>query len=148
MELPEAARERLCETWPVAILATLSASGSPHCVPVVFARRGAFFFSPLDGKPKRGRRLARLRNLEADPRAALLLERYDADWSRLWWIRIDGVGSELRSEGDAEFEAAALALRRKYPQYGETPLFGAAPTLLRIAPESITSWCAGAGAFA
>lgn len=146
MELPEALRERLLDTWPVAVLATVADGGRPHLVPVVFARHEGSFWSPVDGKPKAGGELARLRHVEAEPRVALLLERYEADWSRLWWIRIDARAAVLRGRTAPGFEAAASALLGKYPQYAETPPFLEEPTLLRLAPERITSWCAGDGA--
>ena len=76
---------------------------------------------PVDRvKPKSSSRLQRERNLEADPRAALLVEHWDrGDWSRLWWVR-----AELRWQGNAAAARAAdLAARlaRAYPQYRDQP---------------------------
>ena len=68
---------------------------------------------PVDRvKPKSSSRLQRQRNLEADPRAALLVEHWDrGDWSRLWWVR-----AELRWQSDAPAaRAAALAARLAEP---------------------------------
>jgi len=141
MELERAAIERILDTWPVARLATLSAAGAPELVPVVFARSGGALWSPIDGKSKRGPELARVRNVRADPRVCLLLDHYDADWSQLWWLRIDGraaaVGLDAPGAG-----AAAEALRAKYPRYaqGVTPLFTGAPTLLRIEVVRAFGW--------
>ena len=89
MELPPDATERLLDTWPVARLATGGADG-PRLVPVVFARAEGELWTPVDGKPKRGGELARLRRVREEPRVSLLLDHYDADWARLWWIRLDG----------------------------------------------------------
>ncbi len=137
MSLPDAEVQARLDTWPVARLATIGADGRPHLVPIVFARSSGALWSPIDGKPKRGGELARLRNIERDPRVSLLLVHYHDDWNQLWWIRIDGRASLLGGGADAEAEAA---LRRKYPQYAMTPLFRDEPLLLRIDPESITSW--------
>ena len=76
-----------------------------------------------------------MRHIERDPRVALLLDHYDADWRQLWWIRVDARASLVG--GDV---AAEAALRAKYPQYATTPLFTAEPLLLRIDPESTASW--------
>jgi PPOX class probable F420-dependent enzyme len=135
MPLSDAAIERLLDTWPVARLATLAADGRPHLVPVVFARAGGWLWSPIDGKPKSGARLARVRHVERDPRVSLLLDAYEDDWTRLWWIRIDGRAAVAGSD-----VAAEAALRAKYPQYREVPLYAAEPALIRIAPERVTSW--------
>ena len=66
-----------------------------------------------------------------------LLIHYDADWRRLWWLRIDGRAEQRRGERAVE------ALRCRYPQTGETPVSVGEPTLLRIEPVRITSWVAG-----
>lgn len=142
VEIPPEAIERLLDSWPVARLATGGAAG-PHLVPVVFARAGGRLWSPVDGKPKRGGELARLRNARRDPRVSLLLDHYDEDWTRLWWIRVDGAAQVL---GAAGAEAAVAALRAKYPQYGEVPLFAGSPTLLSIEPLRVSGWCAAAAA--
>jgi PPOX class probable F420-dependent enzyme len=143
---PEVA-DALLERWPVARLATLSADGRPHLVPIVFARRDGALWSPVDGKPKGGGELARVRNLRERPRVSVLLDHYDADWRRLWWLRVDGRARAVEGApdaGDAELAAVAAALRAKYPQYAEWPLFRGRPLLLRIAIDALRSWCAGA----
>jgi PPOX class probable F420-dependent enzyme len=139
MPLAPAQIDRLLDTWPVARLATLGADGSPQLVPIVFARAGGALWSPVDGKPKRpGTTLERVRNVARDPRVGLLLDHYDGDWRQLWWIRVDGRAALRGTE-----PAAEAALRAKYPQYADTPLFAGAPVLLRIEPERVTSWSAG-----
>ncbi len=146
MELPETVVERLLATWPVARLATLSADGRPRVVPIVFAWHEGALWSPVDAKPKRGGTLARVVSLRRDPRASVLLDHYAADWTRLWWIRLDARGTVLERqapESDPVFRAAADALLAKYPQYRATPLFRDVPTLIRLALERRTTWCAG-----
>jgi PPOX class probable F420-dependent enzyme len=101
---------------PVARLATVSAAG-PRLVPVTFVwHRGAAVWAVDDVKPKAGRRLRRLDDLAADPRAALLVDHYDHDWSRLWWVELQGVAERLAG-GRAEEALDALAAR--YPAYRE-----------------------------
>jgi PPOX class probable F420-dependent enzyme len=145
--LPEEAVARILERWPVARLALLDAGGEPRQLPIVFARAEGVLWSPVDGKPKRGPALARLRLLEAHPRVSLLLDHYDEDWSRLWWLEVRGRADVVRAgaEDDPRIAAPAAALRAKYPQYATTPLFLGPPTLLRIVIETKRSWAASGG---
>ena len=144
MGLADAALEQLLATWPVARMATLGPSG-PRLVPIVFARAEAALWSPVDGKPKSGRELARVRDIRADPRVSLLLDEYAQDWSRLWWIRVDGEARVVRPADpgrDPRVAAAVEALRAKYPQYQATPVLREPPTILEVRVRSIRSWCA------
>jgi PPOX class probable F420-dependent enzyme len=146
MELTAAAIEEILGRWPVADLATLGDDGRPHLVPIVFARVGGALWSPIDGKPKSGRELARIRNLRRDPRVTLLLQHYDDDWTRLWWLRLAGEAQVLRvTESDGARRAAA-ALRAKYPEYARVPLTGPEGIMLRIAVGAPRSWCASEAA--
>lgn len=133
--------DQLLARWPVARLATVGADGRPHLVPIVFAACGDALWTPIDGKPKADGELARVRHLRTDPRVTLLLDRYSEDWRQLWWVRLEGRGSVCAAVGEAE-RCAERALREKYPQYRDTPLFRGAPTLIRIEIEHSTSWCA------
>ena len=149
MQLPPDVIEARLDRWPVARLASVADDGRPHQVPIVFARAGGRLWSPVDGKPKRGGELARVRHLRARPAASLLLDEYGPDWSALWWIRIDVraevVDASRRDEGDAEVAAALDALAAKYPQYAEVPVLRADRTLIAFAPERTTSWAASRG---
>ena len=145
VELPAVLVERLLDRWPVARLATLGRDG-PHQVPVVFARVGALLWSPVDGKPKGATELARVRRVRAEPRVSLLLDHYEEDWRCLWWIGIAGEAKVMQpAEPLAEPEPAEVvaALRAKYPQYLSVPVLREPPTLLRIEPLRVRSWCAG-----
>ena len=137
MQLEPEAIDALLSRWPVARLVTLGADGSPAPVPIVFARSGAALFSPIDGKPKRAGPLARERNLETDPRVAVLLDHYDDDWERLWWLRVDGRATLVPASAHPQ---ALDALRAKYPQYTRVPLTSGEPRLLRIEIERVSSW--------
>lgn len=150
MELPAATVEALLAHGPVARLASVRASGAPHLVPVVFAQAAGRLWIPIDGKPKGEGELLRVANLRREPRAALLLDHWDADWRRLWWLRVDARAAicEL-GEGaapDPAFEEAAEALRAKYPQYRETPLFRDLPRMIALVPSGMRSWAASEAA--
>ena len=141
----------LLASWPVGRLAMVTADeGGPWVAPVVFAPARGSVWTPIDGKRKSGGPLARLANAAANPRAALLLDEYSQDWSRLWWVRIDGTIRVHRLAGpepEGPAAAAAAALRAKYPQYRETPLFSGRPTLLELAITRCRGWrAAGNGA--
>jgi PPOX class probable F420-dependent enzyme len=98
----------------VARLATLS-SGAPRLVPVTFAwHRGTAVWAVDRVKPKRPGPLRRMRDLEADPRVAMLVDHYAEDWSRLWWVELQGTAATL--EGRAA-EAALDVLAERYPAY-------------------------------
>jgi len=124
-----------------AILCTVHAERGVDAVPVAFALDDDGFVGvPVDlVKPKASLRLQRERNLEADSRATLLVERWDSDdWSRLWWVR-----AELRWQGHADnARAADLAalLAGRYPQYRDQPF--ARVVVLRIV--GVTGWAADA----
>ena len=143
MQLEPEAIDALLSRWPVARLVTLGADGRPAPVPIVFARASEALFSPIDGKPKRGGELARERNLRADSRVALLLDHYEDDWERLWWLRVEGRAALVSA---SEHPQALAALRAKYPQYARVPLTSGEPRLLRIAIERVSSWRASARA--
>jgi len=107
---------------PVARLATVSAAGEPHLVPVVFAVVGSTIVTAVDHKPKSTTRLRRLRNIAETGRVALLVDEYAADWSRLWWARADGTARVVDA---GEVEAATItALTDRYRQYADQPPAG------------------------
>jgi PPOX class probable F420-dependent enzyme len=121
----------------VARLATVGADGAPHLVPIVFAVTGDVIHSAVDAKPKRHRRLRRLANIAHEPRVSVLADRYDDDWSLLWWVRADGVARVVDESADG-----LAALTAKYPQYQVTPPAG---PFLRIEVSSWSSWSASPG---
>ena len=98
------------------VLATINTTGAPDLVPVCFAIAGEVLAIPIDSvKPKRSTALGRIRNLERDPRATLLVEHWDAaDWTRLWWVRASLVRAAVP---DAIRDELVAGLRTRYPQY-------------------------------
>jgi PPOX class probable F420-dependent enzyme len=85
-------------------------------VPVTFAVDGDTVYSAVDAKPKRTTALRRLANVEANPRVSLLVDHYDDDWSRLWWVRADGTARILPEPAGEAARAAAL-LGERYPAF-------------------------------
>lgn len=113
------ARRRVAGTR-VARLATLDPAGRLHLVPICFALDGDVLYSAVDAKPKRSRRLQRLANVRANPEVCLLVDGYEEDWTRLWWVRLRGRARVL--EEGPERERALELLRGRYPQYAGDPL--------------------------
>ncbi len=103
---------------PVGRLATLDREGRLHLVPLCFALDGDTLYSAVDEKPKRSRRLQRLENVRANPDVAVLVDHYEDDWSRLWWVRLRGRARVV--DGGREHERALVLLERKYAQYRPT----------------------------
>jgi PPOX class probable F420-dependent enzyme len=127
------------ETERIARLATVDADGRPHLVPICFVWDGSLLYSAIDRKPKRvaPARLARLKNVQQTPDVALLIDEYDEDWTRLWYVLIRG-GAELVTNA-AERKRAIQRLRAKYPQYDAKMLADDAP-VLRITPVRVAAW--------
>jgi PPOX class probable F420-dependent enzyme len=122
---------------PVARLATVDQRGRPTVVPICFAIDGDTLYTAVDGKPKTTTRLARLDNVARRPEVAVLVDRYDADWSSLWWVRARGAGREI--DDDDERAHAVALLRAKYPQYADHALDG---PVLAVELSSWLGWSA------
>ena len=121
----------------VARLATTDPDGRPHLVPIVFALEGDTLYSAVDRKPKRSRRLRRIENARARPDVTVLVDHYDEDWGRLWWIRLRGRARVL--DGGPERERALALLADKYPQYRADPPDG---PVLAVGVEEVRVWSA------
>jgi PPOX class probable F420-dependent enzyme len=111
----ETAQRRFAQAR-VARLATVGADGLPHVVPVVFAVGDRRVFLAVDEKPKSTRALRRLDNISANGHSSLLVDEYDDDWTRLWWVRVDGEAAVATADSD-DGRRAIDALVAKYPQY-------------------------------
>ena len=123
MPSPEQAR--------VARLATVDAHGRPHVVPICFAIEGGTLYTAVDEKPKRTRRLQRLANVEVNPTVEVLIDHYEEDWSRLWWVRLRGTARIV------EDRHAVALLVAKYPQYREQPPAG---PVIAVTIEERSEW--------
>jgi PPOX class probable F420-dependent enzyme len=132
-----------------AALTTLGPDGRLAAVPICFVLLAAapgdnpILYSPLDEKPRREadpRRLRRVRNLIAFPRASILVSNWDEEWSRLAFVSLDVLGT-LLEPGAVEHQAAITGLRRKYPQYAQHRL--ESRPMLRFALIDAAYWAAG-----
>jgi PPOX class probable F420-dependent enzyme len=120
----------------VARMATADARGRPFAVPVCFVYVNGALYTPVDEKPKSGRRLRRLRNIEANPQVAMVFDRYEDEWEHLAWVLVRGSASLVTDKG--EVDEAAAALRRKYEQYHSMALEQL--PLIRVNAEQAASW--------
>jgi PPOX class probable F420-dependent enzyme len=121
----------------VGRLATVAPDGRLHLVPICFALAGDVLYSAVDDKPKRSRRLQRFENVRAHPEVAVLVDHYEEDWTRLWWVRLRGRARVLASGSEAD--TALKLLADKYEQYRERP--PVAP-VLAVAVEEWRGWSA------
>jgi PPOX class probable F420-dependent enzyme len=102
------------EQAQVLRLATADAAGRPHVVPATFAIRADTVVIAVDHKPKRHTNLKRLQNIAENPDVTLLVDHYEDDWRRLWWVRADGTARVRENEEAAELVDLLLY---KYEQY-------------------------------
>jgi PPOX class probable F420-dependent enzyme len=118
---------------PSARLGTVDARWGTHLVPTVFALDGDVVYLPVDNKPKRDRHLRRLVNVEADARVTLLVDEYADDWSRLWWVRLNGEARVV--DAGPHLERAQQLLVEKYAQYRD-----AAQDIGPVIVVAVSSW--------
>ncbi len=129
---------RFVEQSRVAHLATADRTAAPHVVPVCFALSQQTLYITIDEKPKRapGTALKRLRNIAENPSVAVVVDRYDEDWSRLGWVMLRG-RAEVLAEGD-EHDSAQALLQSRYPQLRAMQIAQLPVIAVRIARA--TSW--------
>ena len=123
----------------VGHLATISGgvTPAPHVIPVCFVLLDGAVYIAIDEKPKSGRRLQRLRNIESTGSAALVVDHYDEDWTQLAWVLARGPAAIIGAS-DPRHAPALVALRDKYPQYRAMALETA--ELIVLAVERWTCW--------
>jgi len=113
---------------------------TPSLVPVCFVLLGDTVYQAIDGKPKSVNpgQLRRVRNVRANPRAALLVDHYVEDWRRLWYVLLRGKARIV--DGGAEQKRAIVALRKKYPQYRTTVPLPADALVIAIDVRRLRHW--------
>jgi PPOX class probable F420-dependent enzyme len=118
----------------VAHLATADKGGRPHLVPVTFAVHEDVVVIAVDHKPKTTTNLRRLRNIAENDQVSMLVDHYDEDWRRLWWIRVDGTARILPAAARIE---PVEWLRAKYEQYRDRPPQG---SVIEIRVRKVVDW--------
>ena len=108
----------------------------PHLVPVVLVAENDHIYLPIDGKRKKPGTLKRVRNLELHPQVALLVDHYQEDWSKLWWVRIDAVATIVPLPS-----AARSKFAQKYRGYGHTEI---GVESIRLQVVNVQKWSNGA----
>ena len=106
-------------------------------MPICFVVMSDEIFFAVDHKPKRTTDLQRLRNIATNPNVAVLADHYEEDWSRIWWVRIDGRARVL--DADDASERAIDALASRYPQYRRARPSG---PVVSISIERRSGWSA------
>jgi PPOX class probable F420-dependent enzyme len=121
----------------VARLATASATGEPHVVPIVFALAGDTLYFAVDAKPKTTTALRRLANITENSQVSVLVDHYEDDWTQLWWARADGVARIADGE---EAGTAIRLLTERYRPYSDEPPPGPA---VAVTVRRWSGWAAG-----
>jgi PPOX class probable F420-dependent enzyme len=128
----------------VARLATVDSECKPHLIPVVFVIDNDCYFIPIDEKTKRSKpeKLKRVKNIQQNPNVALLIDEYNEDWTRLYFIIIQGKasiigGKELEQQNELILLKAHRLLSRKYFQYQK---IGIGEYVIMIIPQKVITW--------
>lgn len=125
----------------VARLATVNPGLGVDVVPVTFALLDGGEDAPdrivtaVDHKPKSTTRLRRIRNISEHPDVTVLIDHYENDWERLWWVRLRG-RARIEATGPV-FEEAVDVLVDRYEQYERHRPVGPA---IVIAVEEWMTW--------
>ena len=122
----------------IAHLATADSRAVPHVVPVCFALSDDTLYVTIDEKPKRipGTALKRLRNIAENPAVAVVVDRYDEDWTLLGWVMLHG-HAEILTDG-TEHDAAQALLRSRYRQLQAMQI--AQHPVIAVRIQRTTSW--------
>jgi PPOX class probable F420-dependent enzyme len=121
------ARERACR------VATVGRDGMPHVVPVchVVVDGKVYFGTGSQGQ--------KVRNLEANPHIAVLVDLYSEDWTSLRGVMVQGTATLIRR--GPQFRKIRTHLYQKYPQYpAESGLEESDDMIVEVAPARVSSW--------
>ena len=130
----------------LARLATVDRGCKPHVIPVVFVLDNDHncYFIPIDDKTKQGRpeNLKRVKNIQENPNVALLIDEYNEDWTKLYFIMIRGKGSIL---GGKKLEQNEMSLLKKahgllYDKYNQYQTTGIGKYVIMVIPQKVTTW--------
>ena len=128
----------------VARLATVDSECKPHLIPVVFVFDNYSYFIPIDEKTKRSRpeKLKRAKNIQQNSNVTLLIDDYNENWRKLYFIMIQGKasiigGKKLEQNELLLLEKAHKLLSDKYLQYQK---IGIGEYVIMIVPRKVITW--------
>ena len=123
----------------VARLATVDQKSHPYVVPVVFVFHENSFFIPLDEKVKtvNARKLKRVKNIEKNPNVTLLIDEYQNDWKKLFFLMIHGKATVTDGKNSKIMDKVHKLLISKYPQYKK---IGVGNSCIKINTTKVTFW--------
>jgi PPOX class probable F420-dependent enzyme len=114
----------------------------------VFAYDEEHYYIPIDEKtkqrPSKPEKLKRVKNIQANPNIALLIDEYNEDWTKLYFVMIQGRASLISNKkGEQEnellllLEKAHKLLSEKYHHYQK---IGIGEYVIMIYPQKIMTW--------
>jgi len=123
----------------VARLATVDQKSHPYVVPVIFVFYENSFFIPLDEKVKtvNARKLKRVKNIEKNPNVTILIDKYQNNWKKLFFLMIHGKATVIDEKNNKLMDKVHKLLISKYPQYKKT---GVGNSCIKINPTKVTFW--------
>jgi len=129
----------LIKVAKVARLATVDQKSYPYVVPVVFVFHENSFFIPLDEKIKtvNPRKLKRVKNIEKNSNVTLLIDKYQNDWKKLFFLMIHGKATVIDGKNIKLMDKIHKLLILKYPQYKK---IGIGNSCITIKPTKVTFW--------
>ena len=122
----------------VARFATAEPGGQPHVVPICYVVSDNSVYFTIDEKPKRltNKPLKRIRNLQNNPHVALVVDRYEEDWTQLGWVMVQGEAAVL--DDGKEHTKAQRLLKARYPQLHGMQISDLPVIAVRI--KHVVSW--------
>jgi PPOX class probable F420-dependent enzyme len=130
----------------LARLATVDSECMPYLVPVVFAFDGKDYYILIDKRAKHSKpeNLKRIKNIQANPNVALLIDEYDEDWTKLYFAMIQASLISNKKERQEQNELPLLLLEKahkllyeKYPQYQKISM---GQYVIMIDPQKVITW--------
>ena len=131
----------------LARLATVDSECKPHLVPVVFAFDGEYYYIPIDAKtkqePSKPEKLKRVKNIQTNPNIALLIDEYNEDWTKLYFVMIQGRALLISNKKGVQqnelllIEKAHKLLSEKYHHYQK---IGIGEYVIMTYPQKIITW--------
>jgi PPOX class probable F420-dependent enzyme len=117
---------KIVKSEKVARLATASPNLQPYLTPVVFVLYKNSIFIPLDHKPKSisFKQLKRVKNIQRNRKVAFLVDNYEDDWKKLWFVMLIGNATlveQRESENNSHKDIRKVhdLLLEKYIQYSK-----------------------------